>query len=86
MAKIMYQFIYDKVLFKFNDYFEYSSEVSLYITCNLSKNNLFLPVLKIQKPINTLSNMWMIKGGIVFQTRSKIFLLQNLKSLIKSFF
>ena len=46
MAKIMYRFIYDKVSLKFNNYFEYSSEVSTYTTRNLSKNNLFLPRFK----------------------------------------
>ena len=46
MAKIMYQFIYDKNPFKFNDYFEYPSEVSIYTICNLAKNNLFLPRFK----------------------------------------
>ena len=44
--KIKYQFIYDKVPFKFNDYFEYSPKVSPYITRNLSKNNLVLPRFK----------------------------------------
>ena len=37
MAKMMCQFIYDKVLFKCNDYFEYSSEASTNITRNLSE-------------------------------------------------
>ena len=46
MAKLMYQFIYNKLLFKFNDYFEFSSEVLTYITQNLFKNNLFLLQIK----------------------------------------
>ena len=46
MVKTMYQFICDKVPYKLNDYFEYSSKVSTYITRNLSKNNLLLPRFK----------------------------------------
>ena len=46
MAKIMYQFNYNKAPFKSNDYFEYSFVVSTYVTRNLFENNLFLPLLK----------------------------------------
>ena len=54
MAKIIYQFIYNKVPFKFNNYFEYSSKVSTYITRYLSKNNLFLPRFKNSKAHSSL--------------------------------
>ena len=49
MAKVMYQFIYDKVPFKFNDYFKYSSEVSTNISRNVFKNSLFFPPFKLSK-------------------------------------
>ena len=45
MTKLMYQFIFNKVSFKSNDYFAYLFEVSTYTTRNLSENNPFLPRL-----------------------------------------
>ena len=90
MAKVMYQFTYNKLPFELNHYSEYLSEVLTYITRNLSKNNLIYLILKIQEP-NALSNMWlMLKHGlkyrIVFQTLLENCPLQSSKSLIKGFF
>ena len=46
MATMMRQFIYNKVPFKCNDYFECSSKVSTYITHNLAEKKKFLTRFK----------------------------------------